>query len=60
MDRFCRICNTESRDDEYHKQYKRCNKCNERCSLKNYYADKDKKIEKGKNTTIKTEKKYLI
>ena len=48
MEKFCRICNTERRYDEYHKIYKRCNKCNVRCSLKFYYAKKDKDLEKRK------------
>ena len=40
------MCNTERRYDEHHKLYKRCNKCNVRCSVKYYYANKDKELEK--------------
>ena len=52
MEKICRKCNTERRYDEYHKLYKRCNKCNVRCSLKNYYAIKDKELEKRKSIII--------
>ena len=48
MEKICRICNTERRYDEYHKLYKRCKKCIVRCSLKNYYANKDNELEKRK------------
>ena len=46
MENFCRLCNTERRYDEYHKLCKRSNKCNVRCSLKYYFANKDKELEK--------------
>ena len=46
MEKFCRICNTERRNDEYHQLYKRCNKYNVRCSLKYYYANKEKELER--------------
>ena len=48
MEKICRICKNERRYDEYHKLYKRCDKCNVRCSLKYYYANKEKELEKRK------------
>ena len=48
MEKVSRICNTERRYDEYQKLYKRCNKCNVRCCLKYYYANKDEELEKRK------------
>ena len=59
MEKICRICKTERRYDEYHKLYKRCDKCNVRCSLKYYYANK-KNWKKEKHIIIITEKKLLM
>ena len=52
MEKFCRICSTERRYDENHKLYKRCDKCNVRCSLKYYYANKEKEVEKKKKVLL--------
>ena len=48
MEKFCRICNTERRYDQFRKLYKRCNNFIVRCSQKYYYANKDKELEKRK------------
>ena len=59
MKKFCGRCNTERQYDEYHKLFKRCNKCNMRCSLKLYYANKDKELEKRKKFIINKRKKII-
>ena len=60
MEKTCRICNTERQYGEYHRRYKRCNKCNVGGSLKHYYAIRDKELDKRKKFIIITEKKLLI
>ena len=60
MEKFCRICNTERRYDEYHKLYKRCDKCNVRCSLKYSYANKEKELEKRKKCYYNNREKKLM
>ena len=61
MDKICRICNKERQYDDYQNLYKGCIKCNVRCSVKNFYAKRDKKNwKRGKNIVILTEKKLLI
>ena len=59
MEKICRICNTERRYDEYHKLYKRCDKCNVRCSLKYYYANKEKELEKRKKYYYNNREKFI-
>ena len=59
MEKICRICKTERRYDEYHKLYKRCDKFNVRCSLKYYYADKEKELEKGKKYYYNNREKII-
>ena len=48
MDEFCRVCNTGKHYKEYHKLYRRCNKCKVRCFLKCYYASRDETLDKKK------------
>ena len=48
MEKICRVCNTERRYDDYQKLDKRCDNLNVRCSLKYYYANKEKELEKRK------------
>ena len=43
---ICSICNAVKRYDEYHKQYKRCDVCNRNHSLKYYYKNKDRILER--------------
>ena len=45
---ICSICNAVKRYDEYHKQYKRCDVCNRSHSLKYYYKNKDRILERLK------------
>ena len=59
MEKICRICNTERRYDEYHKLHKCCDKCNVRCSLKYYYANKEKELEKRKKYYYKNREKII-
>ena len=59
MEKNCRICKTERRYDEYHKLYKRCDKGNVRCSLKYYYANKEKELEKRKKHYYNNREKII-
>ena len=59
MENICSICNTEGRYDEYHKLYKRCDKCNVRCSLIYYYANKEKELENRKNYYYNNREKII-
>ena len=59
MEKICRVCQTERRYDEYHRLYKRCDKCNVRCSLKYYYANKEKELEKRKKYYYKNREKII-
>ena len=45
---ICNICNNAKIYDEYHRQYKRCNVCNRNHSLKYYYKNKDRILERLK------------
>ena len=45
---ICSICNAVERYDEYHKQYKTCDFCNRNHSLKYYYKNKDRILERLK------------
>ena len=59
MEKLCRTCKTERQYDEYHNLHKRCIKCNVRCSLKYYYADKDEELEKRKKQYQKDKEKII-
>ena len=45
---FCKKCNVEKIYDEYHRLYKRCSVCNSKQSLKYYYNNKDRILERLK------------
>ena len=45
---ICSIFNAVKRYDEYQKQYKRCDVCNRNHSLKHYYKNKDRILERLK------------
>ena len=45
---ICNICNAVKIYDEYHRQYKRCDVCNRNHSLKYYYKNKDRILERLK------------
>ena len=45
---ICNLCNTVKIYDEYHRQYKRCIVCNRNHSLKHYYKNKDRILERLK------------
>ena len=46
---ICKKCNTEKIYDEYHRMYKRCATCNNNQSLKYYYKNKDRILERLKD-----------
>ena len=45
---LCNICNNVKIYDEYHRQYKRFDFCNRNLSLKYYYKNKDRILERLK------------
>ena len=45
---ICKKCNVEKLYDEHHRQYKRCSVCNNKQSLKYYYNNKDRILERLK------------
>ena len=45
----CGVCDSEERNDEYHKMYRHCDLYNTKHAPKFYYFTKDKKLEKEKN-----------
>ena len=55
---ICKKCNVEKIYDEYHRQYKRCSVCNNNQSLKYYYNNKDRILDRLKeqrqNNKVKT------
>ena len=59
MEKICRICNTERRYDEHHKLYKRYDNFIVKFSLKCYFANTDKKLEKRKKYYFNNREKVI-
>ena len=48
MIKICGVFGNEKRYDEYHRMYRRCDLCNTKHAIKNYYINKDKILQKKK------------
>ena len=46
---ICGVCGNEKRYDDYHRLHRRCDLCNTKHALKNYYNTKDKVLARKKN-----------
>ena len=58
MNSICSICKSEKRYDGFRKLYKPLDLCNTRRALKNYYNNRDRRLEKKRNYYY-NDKEYL-
>ena len=59
MNKICGVYGYEKRYVDYHRMYRRCELCNTKQALKNYYNNKEKLLERRKITIIITKNTKL-